>query len=418
MFRKKPVFPARILIYVLVMTTVIATVIGALVLLSSIRQAQYQLYKDNNTLITNLNSGINLLLNSKTHHIQEEKIDLFGTGEDSIVIRKEFWGVYVIGHVTAVKHTLQGKTTLSKDILLGSSLTEKQQAAIYLAGRNNALSIGGKTRIKGDAYLPVGGIKAANINGVNYQGTKLLDGNKKNSSRFLPAQNQVLIDSVLALFKPTFHQTNFEQKQYSFTEPTKIICAETIYLKNKKLHGNVIVKADSTVIIESNNDLENILIIAPRIIVKSGFKGSLQLFATKEITVEKGVHLQYPSTVCLIKNDAMNDRKQPFVNIGKRSQIEGLIWIKEIQVNRVKGRVNIEEEAIVNGQVLVEGFVDLKGSVYGNVSCTGFFLKTAASVYENHLLNATIDATQLSKHFVSHIIYDEVTSNKIIKWLN
>jgi len=418
MFTKKLFFPARILIYVLVVTTVIATVIGTLVLLSSIRQSQYQLYRDNNDLMTNLNSGITLLSNINNHTITTEKIDLFGNQSDSIFIKKGFWGVYAIGRITAVKETLQGNTSLSKDILFGSELMEEQKAAIYLAGGNKALSVAGKTQIIGDAYLPNGGIKSANINGVNYQGSKLLYGDKKNSTRFLPPQNESLIDTVTAYFNPVIPQTNYEQKRYSFKQATKIINAENIYLENKVLKGNLIVKADSTVIIESNNDLEDILIVASKIIVKSGFKGSLQLFATKGIEIESDVHLEYPSAVCLIKDDPMNQTIQPIVNIGKRSQVEGVIWVKEKQINRVKARVNIEEKAIINGQVLVDGFVDLKGIVYGNVSCTGFFLKTAASVYENHLFNATIDATQLNKHFLSHIIYKDAASNKIIKWLD
>jgi len=50
--------------------------------------------------------------------------------------------------------------------------------------------------------------------------------------------------------------------------------------------------------------------------------------------------------------------------------------------------------------VYSNGFLELKGEVFGSVVCQSFILRTASSVYENHLLNTTIDITKLPKNYV------------------
>jgi hypothetical protein len=43
---------------------------------------------------------------------------------------------------------------------------------------------------------------------------------------------------------------------------------------------------------------------------------------------------------------------------------------------------------------------------------------TPSSVYENHLLNATIDVSKLSKHYVGINLVQESKIKKVVKWLN
>lgn|GEM_PF-975138 len=420
MFRKNPVLPARILVYVLAISVVIATIIGALISLKSIRQAQYELFSQNIDLYNNTKSGVELLLDADTSALRKTSHDLYENETDTVTISKRFWGVYALGTLDVHKNTIQGKISNNKSMLLGGDLLEEQQAAIYLAGRNNELNIGGTTKIIGDAYLPIGGIKTAMINGVNYRGNRLIyDGKKKQSKRFLPPRNQLLIDTIKNYFKPIVSNSNVESlsQPNSFLQPTKIISGQDVYLNNLSLKGNIIVKADSTVVITANNQIEDIIVIATNIIVESGFRGNLQLFAKRTITIQSNVELNYPSAIVLFKEDGMQITKQPIIEIGERSLVEGVIWLEELKINRTKGIVIIKEKALIHGQVICNGFVDVKGAIYGNVSCTGFFLKTAASVYENHLFNTVIDATKLNPYFVNHIIFDKTSSNQIIKWL-
>lgn len=420
MFRKKAVLPARILIYVLAISVVIATIIGALLSLKSIRQVQYDLFSQNIDLYNNTASGIELLLDADTLSLITTSLDLYENGKDTVTISKRFWGVYSLGTLGVHQNTIQGKIYNNKSILLGGDLLEEQQAAIYLAGRNNELNIGGTTRITGDAYLPIGGIKPAMINGINYRNDKLIyDGQKKQSKRFLLPRNQLLIDTIKSYFQPISSNTSVENlvEPNSFLQPTKVISGQDIYINNLSLKGNIIVKADSNVVITANNQIEDIIVIATNIIVESGFKGNIQLFAKRNITIQPNVQLNYPSALVLFKNDDMTITKQPIIEVGEKSIIEGVIWLEELKVNRTKGIVILKENTLVHGQIISNGFVDTKGKVYGNITCTGFFLKTAASIYENHLFNTEINATKLNPYFLNHRIFDKTKSNKIIKWL-
>ena len=62
--------------------------------------------------------------------------------------------------------------------------------------------------------------------------------------------------------------------------------------------------------------------------------------------------------------------------------------------------------------------IELKGDVWGSVYCDKFILSTSSSVYENHLLDATIDFSRLSKHYVGINVLDDAANKKVIKWLN
>ena len=420
MFRKNPILPARILIYVLAVSVVIATIIGALLSLKSIRQAQYDLFSQNIDLYNNTNSGVELILDADTFALEKTAIDLYENKKDSITIAKRFWGVYTLGVLEVQKNTIQGQISNNKSMLLGGDLLEEQQAAIYLAGRNNELNIGGTTKIVGDAYLPIGGIKQVMINGVNYKGNMLIyQGNKKQSKRFLPPRNLLLTDTIKNYFKPipSNSTVNDLSQPNSFLNPTKVISGQDIYINNLSLKGNIIIKADSNVVITANNQIEDIIVIGTNITIESGFKGNIQLFAKRNITIQPNVQLNYPSALVLFKDDNMTVTKQSIIEVGEKSIIEGVIWLEELRVNRTKGIVTIKENTLVHGQVISNGFVDVKGKVQGNITCTGFFLKTAASIYENHLFNTEINATKLNPYFLNHSIFDKAKSNKIIKWL-
>ena len=72
---------------------------------------------------------------------------------------------------------------------------------------------------------------------------------------------------------------------------------------------------------------------------------------------------------------------------------------------------------MIKGQLFVNGTIDLKGSIHGNVTTKSFTLRTAASIYDNHLLNATIDATKLSTYYLNPLFFKGTKPNKIVKWL-
>jgi len=103
----------------------------------------------------------------------------------------------------------------------------------------------------------------------------------------------------------------------------------------------------------------------------------------------------------------------------KGAVVKGMIFTtqSELVSDLAKTRVSIEKGARVEGQIYVDGFADIQGELWGTVWCQKFLLKTASSVYENHLLDAVIDRTKLSEHYVGSAIITSGKKKKTIKWL-
>ena len=57
------------------------------------------------------------------------------------------------------------------------------------------------------------------------------------------------------------------------------------------------------------------------------------------------------------------------------------------------------------------------GKIFGSLYCYKFILKTRSSIYENHLLNATVDFDNLSKYYVGTNLLKDVGMKKVIKML-
>ena len=79
--------------------------------------------------------------------------------------------------------------------------------------------------------------------------------------------------------------------------------------------------------------------------------------------------------------------------------------------------VILKKNSCVYGTVFSNGYADLQGIINGSLTCSKIMLNTPSSVYENHLLNAEIDVTKLSKYYVGINCVEVSEKKKIVKWL-
>ncbi len=80
--------------------------------------------------------------------------------------------------------------------------------------------------------------------------------------------------------------------------------------------------------------------------------------------------------------------------------------------------LRLEKETELYSQIYSNGYVELKGSVFGSVVCAKFSLRSNSSLYDNHLLNATIDISKLPKDFVGFRLLKEESKFDILKYAN
>ena len=409
---------ARALFYALVVSFLIALISGLLISLSHLQRLQQIDQNQHARLNRNVKSGINLLLGSLQDEIPLQYMDIYDTGEDSIMMMKGNWGLFSVASVVAYAQTIGGKDTLGRSMLIGEKVLPGSYPALYLADRNFPLSVAGHTAVRGTAYLPAAGVKRSSVGGSPYVGSQLIYGEQQRSGTELWPVSKTKIQKILDNFvQPNGHaQILIDSLRQPFTQGTAIISGQSIQLSSQKLAGNIIVKASSEIVVHKGSQLDDILLYAPKIIFKAGFVGEVQAFATDSIIVEEGCTLSYPSVLGLLQCERSPESVS--LNISNNCNIEGLVFAVQTIYFRKQPIVVIGEKATVMGLVWVDGLLEQRGTVLGSVQCESFLLTLSSGIHQNHLLNATIDQGRLPKDFVGPFFDDKKAKKAIAKWIN
>lgn len=423
---QKYMVKAGVLLYAMFLIVVIAIISSSFILVNYYNSAyviqslkQEQLYRD-------VNSGINygLSFHQEIPINAEVEIDLFDDEQHKVMLTKKHWGVFYM-----LKSEAKWKNKLaSKSALIGSNFKEGEEIALYLADQNKPLSLTGKTKITGDCYVPKAGVKRAYIEGKSFVGNQLINGVKLNSSKTLPPINEELINENLKNFLAVEMLTDslldyelFLEKDSivnSFGNKTLVLYSpSTIDISNKVIEGNIVIKSDRQIIVNRSAKITNVILYAKGILLKKDAKGNMQLFAQDSIVIENNCQLNYPSVVALLgKGNTDVSRK---ITVKDAVKIKGSLFLYNKNFDRKhQALVSIGKDSEVTGQVYSSELLELKGEVIGGVFCNKLLLKTPSSVYENHLMDAIINRSELSEHFVGVPLTETLINQRVIKWLN
>ncbi|MFN3402666.1 MAG: hypothetical protein ACK40G_01135 [Cytophagaceae bacterium] len=412
---------ANALFTVLIMALVIALLTGSIIYISYLNRLQISYLQLQQKLMLNASSAFNILLAENSDELQEDTrvLDLYGLEEDSVLIKKAKWGIFDIGIVKA----FSGRSEYIKAGMYGYKPDGESNAAVYLADMNRPLSVSGNTRLKGVCYLPEAGIRREFIEGKSFTGNKLVDGEIKKSKSHLPALEKNICENVLKFLANTPPASSVYLKDIgqdsiikSYLDTTLFLnLGNNIRLTDKFYSGNILLWSDTLVEIDANSRLKDVLLFAPAVVFKKGFRGSVQVFAKDSILLEEDVELTYPSALGIFKKDFKV--QQPFVRIKSGAKVSGLIFTKvEVQDLR-QTFVDLKKNSLVKGQIYADGYADIKGRVEGSVMCNKFILYSSYT-YENYLLDAEIDVTLLSDYYVGSSLLPSQKKKRIVKWLN
>lgn len=412
---------AGALFYALVVSLLISIMVGFIIFISYLGNVESILSYDKERVIINAQSGIRLLLASPNDFPTDEptEVDLYDEGKDLVTLERRNWGAYEMITATAKTKGL----THSKTALTGSFMGNKELVSLYLSDMDRPLSLCGRTEIKGLCQLPKSGVKRAYIEGQSFVGSTLIDGVMEESNRELPAVNSEVIDRNSSYLSFQSGNTDslvsseilIDQDSIfnSFINKTMLIQSkEPLFLIKGVISGNIKIVSSSSVFIGADVKLDELIVYAPQVTVERNFKGSVQIFASDSIHIGKEVELQYPSCLGLLGKES-----QPsFVVIDENVKIKGLVFSFKKVPDNLPLHISIAKGVEIFGEVFSYGSLDLKGDVYGTVATSKFLLQTPSSVYENHLLNATIDPTQLPIDFVGSGWYANKT-HRVLKWI-
>ena len=411
----------------LLITLILALVIG--ILCSSLILVSYynRLFDINNRiedkLNRNLQSGISLVL-SDTSFIEvneNDTIDLFNENNDSVEIKKKAWGLFSVASVNAFSGNKNRKT----EFTYGTELPSYMNGCLYLTDKQRPLALVGDVKLTGDVYIPKAGLRSAFIDQRGFSYKDLVKGKIIHSEDELPLLDSQMLERVknyLSLIeKPDFTSKSIKNLPDSqinpFTDTLIYYFDEReINLANKKLKGQIIIISNKELNIDSTSDLTDVILIAPTINFKKGFKGSVQAFAAKEINVETNCRFQYPS--CLVLISQKGDLNQSKLKFNPDVEFNGIL----IGANSYPKIINhvfveIEKGAKIKGVVYVNGFLSIQGFVYGAVLTNFFIYKSPVTTYENYLVDVEFNRGKLSAYFLGSPIFGNKKKNKVIEWL-
>jgi len=412
---------ASALYLVIVIALVIGVLCSSLIVVAYFYRSEYHRKFRYDQLQNNLNSGINILLASPdSTYARQVTFSLFGKGADSITIQKSAWGIYNVCKVQSFIQT----DTLFKTFLTANLVDSTKWAVMYLADEDRPVSVSGKTAIKGNVFIPKAGIQSAYIDNKAYEGDKrIVIGKKHTSEKKLPA----LDSSLLNLLDKNFalkgaNMANKDFVCWSFLKNTKCFDFknEERTLEHIKLEGNIIVHSDTTLIIDNTATLNNVLVFAKTIIVKEGFNGKCQLFATDSISVGKNCHFSYPSCLGIIRSKAPRIVSQARISLGENSAFNGLLFTYEKTPNDLKPMISLNKKDTIRGQIYSQDVLALKDQVVidGSVFTKRFIYRNSFTLYENYLINITFNTNELSPYYLASPITPVASKKKrILQWL-
>jgi cytoskeletal protein CcmA (bactofilin family) len=405
---------AGILSSVLAISLIIATLCASLISLAYYYHIATLQYTLTDALDQNALSGMNLLLATPSDLISPYGYwkDLFGQTQDSVWLQEKPWGVYQV----AIARAKKGNRSRQRVALLGQQPDQIGQSALYLADEQRPLSIAGQTQLIGRCYLPKAGIKSAYINRVGYQGEQLVKGSIQESQGSLPKLSPDVVAHLRRLL--TVKAENYlsldqlgDSLVYSFeAAPTYYHSPGPITISGL-LRGNIIIASDRAVTITPQADVEDIIVVAPQITIAPDFEGRLQAIATDTLIVGRGCQLRYPSALVLFASSG------GAVLIDEASQVAGTVVLTGTATAYHRRLLSLEKEASITGMVYSDGLVELKGSIYGHLSCRKFMLRTPSTLYENHILDGTLDASRRSSHYLASSLWATTHQKGIAQWL-
>jgi hypothetical protein len=401
--------PARALAFAIMVSVFVSIISLALIQYSELSHILRAEQTEQDRILRNLSSGMDLVLGSDKD-MAENIIDLFDNKKDSIAVSRLKWGFFNIGYVKAFVHNLILQDSIQRHFLIGVKKNKIDNLALNFPFSHSVITLCGNTSIIGDVALPKEGMKSGSIGGFNYSRSQFFSGKHYLPNATPPIVNRVFLNHIFNLYTTPTAITKSIPKllNRSFSEKTLFIEGDSLMLDNCKISGNIVIRSKRSIIIGTNCQITDAILIAPKIHFLSGFRGSLQAIAFEQIITESQTSFYYPSVLALLENKFQNT-KPLFIRLNSNTLLEGLLLFSSESFSPIKTYISIGDKAIVHGQVFIDRFgsLELKGKVYGSVTTSSFYRSIGGSLYDNVIVDGTIDISHLSPYYLNPIFLQD-----------
>lgn len=312
---------------------------------------------------------------------------------DSVMVKKMAWGCFTIVDVKAKN----AHFNIHKTGLFGAP--SNIDTALMVAEQNRPIGLAGKIKFNGTCYLPKAGVKSAYIEGTSFSDL--------NSIRPFIKQAQSYIPEIDENYLKTIEETQAALNPYtdslmsyipdvlsqSFQKKTAVIQQGSVTLNTQILSNNIKIIANDLITVENDCQLNNVLLVARKIIFKKGFKGIVHVIAKDSIITEDECEFNYPSSFCVYTN-IISTTPNPNVRgifFGEQCKFKGGLLAANNQTQSSRMMIKLNKDFELIGNVYSSNYTDAQGNLYGSIFCQTLLLQTPSGVYENHLLNCVID---------------------------
>lgn len=402
---------AGVLAYTMAVSLVVSIILSSIILLGYYTRLQSRQYDINLKVDANLQSAEQLALSNPEafDYFQPRRLDLFGEGEDTVVLERRPWGVFDYFKITA-KH---GRFERNSYFSIAYEPSEKAKSALFLVDERRPLSVVGSTKLTGTVYLPQSGIQSAYVERVGYQNDSLFYGTRLTSDGDMPELNDEALDAVDEVRKYPNRVSyrkpfNLEQK---FSSDTLVRFSTFRLNVNDTLNGFIWLDARK-VVLDSLCRLDNVLVTADVIEFKKGFEGSGQFFAEDTIYVRSGAKVEYPS-VLFISSGLSNGS----IQIESKAEVQGIVGVDGDINNYYQRHIYLHEGGKISGAIYSHGFLETYGEIEGHATVRKSLVNATSAVYENYFLNAKIDGTKQNEHFLVPPLWFYEEDRRVLRWL-
>ncbi|QOG02173.1 hypothetical protein [Flavobacterium sp. MDT1-60] len=397
---------AHSLLYAIYVCLIVSIICGALLYFSNLYNQLNLYYNLQEELYIQNQSVLNFALGNKMVSADIEKDENSGI-EGSYETKP-----YGLLSLVLVQSYISNDTVSSVHFAGARNLDKN---AVYLTNFSKSLFYSGSVKLIGNNQLPSTFIETSYIN--NDLNKLTAEGKITISETQLPEVNPEFKKIFQGLKSEKTKLSDIEKPKdslyyNSFFNTTKEIEVQS-NLGNIIFKGNFILRSGDSIRVKKNTVLEDVILIAPKITFEAGFRGTVQAFATKGIELEEKVTLNYPSVIC-VYNESETESK---IKIKKECQITGAVVLFGNTNNLIdKNTIEIDEDGLLFGDLYCSGKLMLKSNVYGSVYTNRFFLKTAASSYDNMISNIEINTGKRPDYFISIPLFNtQKTTYGVIK---
>jgi hypothetical protein len=385
---------------------IIGILLSMFILITKYNQRTVTVFSQNSQLHYNLESAFQMAQSGYFTQESNNKWMKNIFNDDSIRIRKIYWGVYLM--ITA--ETKNRHNYLSQSGFYGTAMSA--DTGIMVADNSRPMGVSGSVTFKSNCYLPNAGIKSAYIEGQSYIS------NLQNSSFIKAApfqipgiQNGVItglrkqqeslanLDSVVNEL-PENYDRSFSLNTVAWKTSASMLTQLNLKDNIKIICGNIEV--------DSSSHLENVLIICNKARFKNGFKGKVHVIASDSIVMEKKCEFEYPSSFVLLPTEE-NSNSFNYINFNEDCRFFGAVLaLNEGRPgSNQKVFVKLNAKSEVNGLIYSNDFMHLEGKVNATAICNKLLLKTPSAVYENHILACKVDPHKYGHLLAVPLLFNE-----------